>query len=89
MEIDEDQVFLYAGKGNNGGDALAAARGLHLWGYEVEVVLATGELDGIRKEEMEILEEIGVKISLEESEIEGSTAIEGLIGYNLKGDQRV
>jgi len=87
-EIDYEEVTVYAGKGNNGGDALAAARRLHLWNYDVEVVLATRELDGIRKEELEILEELGVKINTENSENNYSAALEGLIGYNLNGDPR-
>ncbi len=87
-EIDPDGLTVYAGKGNNGGDALVAARRLHLWNYQVEVVLATEDLDGIRREELEILEEIGVEISLESSSRDHSLALEGLIGYNLKGDPR-
>lgn len=87
-ELDSDSVAAYAGKGNNGGDALAAARRLHLWGYKVEVVLATHDLDGIRRKELEILEELGVEITEESSEKTHSVALEGLIGYNLKGDPR-
>lgn len=87
-KIDTDGITVYAGKGNNGGDALAAARRLHLWGYDVEVVLATRELDGIRKEEMEILESIDIEINLQRSEKDCSTVLEGLIGYNLEGDPR-
>ena len=87
-EIDPEGLTVYAGKGNNGGDALVAARRLHLWGYEVEVVLAAEELDGIRKEEIKILEKLDVEINLEESDNNYSTALEGLIGYNLKGDPR-
>lgn len=87
-EIDPEGITVYAGKGNNGGDALAAARRLHLWGYKVEVVLATRELDGIRKEELEILEELGVETSTGSAENNYSVALEGLIGYNLKGDPR-
>jgi NAD(P)H-hydrate epimerase len=87
-EIDPGGVAVYAGKGNNGGDALAAARRLHLWGYSVEVVLATRELDGIRREELEILEELGVDINMEKAEKNYSVALDGLIGYNLNGDPR-
>lgn len=87
-ELDPEGVTVYAGKGNNGGDALAAARRLHLWNYEVEVIIATRELDGIRKEELEILEEIGVKVTEESSENKHPVALEGLIGYNLEGDPR-
>jgi NAD(P)H-hydrate epimerase len=87
-EIDPEGIAVYAGKGNNGGDALAAARRLYLWGYDVEVVLATRGLDGIRKEELEILEELGIEINVKNAENNYSIALEGLIGYNLNGDPR-
>jgi hydroxyethylthiazole kinase-like uncharacterized protein yjeF len=87
-EIDPEGITVYAGKGNNGGDSLAAARRLYLWGYEVEIVLATRELDGIREEELEILEELGIEINTETAEIHYSVALEGLIGYNLNGNPR-
>lgn len=87
-ELNPDGITIYAGKGNNGGDALAAARRLRLWDYNVEVVLATRELAGIRKEELEILEELDVEISLESAENNYEVALEGLIGYNLQGDPR-
>jgi NAD(P)H-hydrate epimerase len=87
-KIDPDGLTIYAGKGNNGGDALAAARRLHLWNYNLEVVLATDQLDGIREEELEILENLGVEINLEESRRDFRVALEGLIGYNLNGKPR-
>ncbi len=87
-EIDPEGITVYAGKGNNGGDALVAARRLTLWGYSVEVVLLTEDLDGIRKEELEILRNLDVEINKENSSRNYSTALEGLIGYNLKGDPR-
>jgi NAD(P)H-hydrate epimerase len=87
-EVDTEGVAVYAGRGNNGGDALAAARRLHLWNYDVEVVLATKELDGIRKEELDILEGLGVEINLKSSGEDFKVALEGLIGYNLEGSPR-
>jgi NAD(P)H-hydrate epimerase len=87
-EVEPEGVTVYAGKGNNGGDALVAARRLHLWDYDVEVVLASRDLDGIRAEELEILENLDVDIRMESSENGYKVALEGLIGYNLKGDPR-
>jgi NAD(P)H-hydrate epimerase len=87
-EVEPEGVTVYAGKGNNGGDALVAARRLHLWDYDVEVVLASRNLDGIRAEELEILENLDVDIRMESSENGYKVALEGLIGYNLKGDPR-
>lgn len=87
-EIDGKQAKLYAGKGNNGGDALATARRLKLWDYDIEVILASKKLDGIRKEELEILKRLGVEYTVGSSEKDYEVAVEGLIGYNLKGDPR-
>jgi len=81
----EQRIVIYAGKGNNGGDGLAAARRLHNWGYNIEVV-ELFELDGIRKEELEVLRKL--EIPIHEEPREADVAIDGLIGYDLKGDPR-
>lgn len=80
-----DRIAVYAGKGNNGGDGIAAARRLHNWGYSVEVVCPF-ELNGIRQEELEIIRNLGISIS--EEPVEADIAVDALIGYNLKGDPR-
>lgn len=79
------KIAFYAGKGNNGGDALVAARRLFSWGFDVEVVLRS-DLDGIRKEEEEILKKLG--IDFVENANSPDVVVDGLIGYNLKGDPR-
>lgn len=38
---EEIKVIILAGKGNNGGDGLAAARILKNWGYQAEIILST------------------------------------------------
>ena len=87
-ELDPEGITVYAGKGNNGGDALVAARRLYLWDYEVEVVLASEDLNGIREQELEILKNIEVSLTKESAEKDYEVALEGLIGYNLNGDPR-
>lgn len=87
-EVDGKHITVYAGKGNNGGDALVAARRLHLWNYEVEVVLASENLDGIRKEELEILKKLDVEINEKKSSHEYSIALDGLLGYGITGAPR-
>ena len=86
QNFDQDQtITVYAGKGNNGGDALAAARRLHNWGFEVKLRIES-ELDGIRKEEFEILRKLGIEPV---SEVENSDVVlDGMIGYNLDGEPR-
>lgn len=87
-----------AGRGNNGGDAFAAARLLHSKGYDVRVFLA-GSKDGISGDaltNMDILEKIGVKIveindikdiSLLEANLrESQLIIDGIFGTGLSRD---
>ncbi len=87
QEIDAETVHVYAGPGNNGGDGLVAARRLHLWGYDVAVGLASTDLDGIREEELDILEQLQVPVG---GELDGSpdVIVDALIGYSLDGDPR-
>jgi NAD(P)H-hydrate epimerase len=77
------------GKGNNGGDGLAAARHLHNFGVAVKVVLA-GE---IHMEEplaqLESLRKLSVPV-LEDPADPGSPGlvIDALLGYSAKGEPR-
>jgi NAD(P)H-hydrate epimerase len=82
----DDRIVFYIGKGNNGGDGLAAARRLHNWGFNVSVELATEDLDGIRLEELDILRNLGMDIEEKAEDVE--LAVDCLIGYNLKGNPR-
>ncbi|MEJ6949517.1 NAD(P)H-hydrate dehydratase [Natronospora cellulosivora (SeqCode)] len=43
-----NRVLVFAGKGNNGGDGLVAARYLDMWGFDVKVVLLS-ELDELKE----------------------------------------
>ena len=79
------KVAVYAGKGNNGGDALATARRLHSWGFDIRLRLES-ELDGIREEERQILSKIGVEPV--DRVNEADIAIDGIFGYNLDGEPR-
>jgi len=77
---------VYAGPGNNGGDALVAARRLSLWGVDTEIVLAARDLDGIRAEELAILQTMDIPVSMHAPDHGYPVALDGLIGYNLEGD---
>lgn len=57
------KVLLVAGKGNNGGDAFVAARHLHGWGIDAEVLLAADpeELKGDAQLHFTRMQEFGVK----------------------------
>ncbi len=56
-------ILVVAGKGNNGGDAMASARNFIEAGANVEVLLAFGEPTGnLPQKHLDILKKIGVKI---------------------------
>ncbi len=89
------RVTVFAGIGGNGGGAMAAARRLHNWGRDVEVVLAGGEENmGVEvQQQLKTLRllEIPVfdgKTYLQSKRSMGSVVIDGLIGYSLKGAPR-
>lgn len=85
------EVLILAGKGNNGGDGLAAARHLHNFGVAVKVVLA-GEL---RREmprmQLKSLRKLGVP-ALDNPESIGNgkpnLVIDALLGYSAMGKPR-
>lgn len=59
------KIVAIAGKGNNGGDAFAAARHLHQWGFPVSVIslVPRGCITGDALSFLQILESIGIEIS--------------------------
>jgi NAD(P)H-hydrate epimerase len=85
------RVGCLVGKGNNGGDGMVAARYLHNWGAQVSVTLASGRSD-VREapyRELKILERMGVEVDEKAEELESSDLlVDGLLGYNAKGDPR-
>lgn len=55
-EKKELKITVLVGKGNNGGDGLAAARILKNWGYQLKIILSSTktELQGINKKNFEL-----------------------------------
>jgi len=78
------RTAVLAGKGNNGGDGLAAARHLKRWGRLHSVAVADREaLKGPAKEEAEALEAAGVKIEAQPN-LDGAEAIlDAIFGTGL------
>ncbi len=87
------RIVCLAGTGNNGGDALAAARRLHGWGAAVRCVLSSprdalhGELN---KRQHDIAMRIGVPIAgADDAHLEAAELIvDGLLGYSVRGAAR-
>lgn len=83
------RVGILAGSGGNGGGAMVAARRLHGYGADVTVFLTRDDLSGVPADQAKILEAIGV--ALRHGEVpagEWDLAIDGIIGYSLRGAPR-
>jgi NAD(P)H-hydrate epimerase len=85
------RVAVLAGRGNNGGGGLAAARRLSAWGADVQVVLsaAAEEFEDAAALQLGILERMNIPVrrfdgALPPHEI----LIDALIGYSLAGAPR-
>jgi len=87
------EIVVLAGKGNNGGAALAAARHLHNWGARVQAQLTNpvAQYSGVPGRQVESLLSMGVETQVGlpfPAPGDCRLIIEGLIGYSLKGSPR-
>ena len=84
------KIVVLAGKGNNGGDGLVAARHLHDWGADVSVLLSEeGGLGPVPVRQLVGVRKAGVPVSDAGGSIEAADLlIDSLLGYNSKGDPR-
>ena len=83
-------IRVVAGKGNNGGDGLVAARILREDGYEVDV-LATGDLDDLRGDARANLERLpgAAPEPFDRARLAGSGAIvDAMLGTGFEGSPR-
>lgn len=86
------KIVLLAGKGNNGGDVLVAAKHLHNWGFDCYIIYPFSETDfkTLPKKQFEIVKKAGIK-NFEfpgqgAKELENADLIvDGLFGFNLQG----
>ena len=84
------KIVLLAGTGGNGGGALVAARRLHTWGAQVQVVLTQpgSAFKPVPGHQLDILKRMKVSVAdaKDISRVEPpDLIIDGLIGYRLKG----
>ncbi len=84
------KVGVLAGKGNNGGDGLVAARHLHNWGADVRVMLSDREAIGpVPSKQLTGVEKAGVPVYGAGGSLDGfDLLIDSLLGYNSSGDPR-
>ena len=78
------RTAVVAGKGNNGGDVLAAARHLHRWGRLHSVACTDREsLSGAAGDEADALEALGIQIGDRPHLKDAQIVLDGLLGTGL------
>jgi NAD(P)H-hydrate epimerase len=85
------RVACLAGGGNNGGDALVAARHLANWGAKANVILGVPreKVKDVPLRQLHVLEKMGVPILSEEYDLRNyDLLIDGIFGYGLEGNPR-
>ncbi|MFQ5341589.1 MAG: NAD(P)H-hydrate epimerase [Anaerolineae bacterium] len=86
------QVLVLAGRGNNGGGGLVAARRLAIWGAGVTVILtdAPDRFDGVPAHQLNILQAMQTPIYVAPIETlpPADIILDAIIGYGLRGAPR-
>ncbi len=86
--VQEGRVLALAGRGNNGGGGLVAARRLAAWGSAVSVVLTDDPeiFEGVPAHQLGILRQMAVPLKQWDGDIpKHDIIIDALIGYGLSG----
>lgn len=86
-----ERVTCLVGKGNNGGDGLVAARHLHNWGADVEVILgsARGDIREVPGRQLATIDRLGIRVSGPDQSLAGaSLIIDALLGYGSRGNPK-
>jgi len=92
-DIADRPMVVLAGRGNNGGGGLVAARHLHNWGAWVQVVTSypAKEFRGVARHQLDILQRMGAPLAWADEGWElppCDLIIDAIIGYGLRGDPR-
>ena len=92
-DVTDQSIVVLAGRGNNGGGGLAAARHLHNWGAWVQVLCshAPEEYTGVPAHQLSILQQMDVPLAWADEGWElppCDLVIDAIIGYGLRGDPR-
>ena len=97
--IKGNNILIFAGKGNNGGDGFAAARFLSMWGYNVKIIILgkRNEIKGVSETNLKLLCDRNIiiktldecnKTDLKFAELEADLIIDALLGTGLSGEVR-
>jgi len=87
-------IVIAAGKGNNGGGGLVAARHLYNWGARVTVLLRTEDLSGVPEIQWSILKKLPLEKKIDEDALksisndQSDLILDSMIGYSLAGNPR-
>ena len=90
-DMEDRPIVVLAGRGNNGGGGLTAARHLLNWGAWVQVLCThpPGGYGGVAGEQLAILQKMGAPLAWAEEGWElppCDLIIDAVIGYGLRGD---
>ncbi len=85
-KVEGKRIIVLAGRGNNGGGGLVAARRLANWGAQVGVVLAGSPSDyrDVPAHQLAILEKMGV-VTFHSAILPADLILDCLMGYGLRG----
>jgi ADP-dependent NAD(P)H-hydrate dehydratase / NAD(P)H-hydrate epimerase len=90
-----NRLLVFAGKGNNGGDALVIARQAFLEGYDVRIITASEELKGDAEINRKIIQALTIPVEVwssnEKAEVffpEAEWVIDGISGTGITGALR-
>lgn len=85
--INQKEILVICGKGNNGGDGFVCARVLYNWGAKVSVLLAFPEdqYEGVVKQNLESCRKLGIECAEQLEEPDPSIIVDCLFGFGFKG----
>ena len=89
-ELKPRRVVVLYGKGNNGGDALCAARHLKIYGCDITINPAFQSIGNVDVEnQLSILKQMNIIPQSDMPKLDnGDVIIDGLLGYNIKGNPK-
>jgi NAD(P)H-hydrate epimerase len=93
-EVGDKKIFIFCGKGNNGGDGFVAARYLTQWGAKVDCFLLGRKTEVKGDAEVNLKKALDLNISISEvqssdeldREIEADLLVDGIFGTGFKGE---